>query len=835
MRDRIVCCVILMLCAIVVRGIAPTSTSGEIVINEVAWGGMTDQTQAEWIELCNPGEEAVDVTGWRLVSSDGSPDIMLSGAIFPRSLSDPTAGYYLLERNSDEAAPGVPADQIYAGALSDAGETLFLYDVSGELVDTANASLDPDARPLPWAAGSGRWGNPPYRTMERLDPRAPDLRTSWASFAPSIDLTTDTTDASLLGSPKGENSVFNLVPTGSFRVHPPMPRPEQPATLDAGPSFDPNNAIDRYVWDFGDGSTGEGLTATHTYLVPGEYAVRLIVTDEKGGRDEIVETITVVDSTPPVADFSVFPPEGRRVLRSIDTIRFQDESYDADGELLTWAWSFGDGETSSLQTPTHAYRQPGAYVILLEITDQQGDTDISAQTIHIANQPPIAALSSPDAGFDQHAPARFDAGDSTDVDGEVVSYLWDFDDDDNTDLVTAEPVAEYAFATWGSHSVSVVAVDDLGHASLPASLEITVNAVPVAQFEISVDSTFELEEVRFTSRATDPDGEIASYAWNFGDGATSAEVSPTHTYRASGTYTVALTVRDHRGQQHTASANLAVENLPPTAVLASGRSESMTGDPIHLDASGSTDCSPTGSIARYEWDLGDGEFSQETTEPHFATTFADDGTRDVRVRVTDNLGAVAVSDPVRITITNRAPQVRSISWTPRTPTDADPVVFSSKTHDDDGTVTAWSWTIDCGTPSSSTQDPVTVSFCDDGTYEIRLLVRDNDGAISQEGTVSVHVSNAPPVASFEVSQTSADPPTLRFDASATYDPSPTGRIAHMGWDFGDGTTCPGDCQRESPRIVLHQYAEPGTYEVTLTVLDDQGALHTVQQIVSVHD
>jgi hypothetical protein len=80
----------------------------QVVINEVAWGGTSCCVTREWMELLNTSDEEISLEGWRLVSSDGNPDIPLHGSI-------PAFGYYLLERNDDDAVAGIEADLIYSG------------------------------------------------------------------------------------------------------------------------------------------------------------------------------------------------------------------------------------------------------------------------------------------------------------------------------------------------------------------------------------------------------------------------------------------------------------------------------------------------------------------------------------------------------------------------------------------------------------------------------------------------------------------------------------------------------------------------------------------------
>lgn len=133
----------------------------DVVLNEIAWMGSTASANDEWIELHNNTASPVNLTGWTLRSTDGTPGITLSGTI-------PANGWFLLERTDDTSVPGVAADQIYTGALGNTVEVLELRDPSMQLHDTVDA----------WYAGN----NTTKQTMERVNPLAAGtIASSWAN------------------------------------------------------------------------------------------------------------------------------------------------------------------------------------------------------------------------------------------------------------------------------------------------------------------------------------------------------------------------------------------------------------------------------------------------------------------------------------------------------------------------------------------------------------------------------------------------------------------------------------------------------------------------------
>ena len=171
----------------------PLKEVSVIVINEIAWAGTNASHNDEWIEIFNPGEESIDLTGWKLVADDGTPTINLSGEI-------PARGYYLLERTDDSVISDIAADLVYTGALNNTGEVLRLYDVTGTVFDTVDASSG-------WFAGD----NAEKITMERINPQISGSdKSNWASNNSLKQNGQDADESFINGTPKQLNSADNL-------------------------------------------------------------------------------------------------------------------------------------------------------------------------------------------------------------------------------------------------------------------------------------------------------------------------------------------------------------------------------------------------------------------------------------------------------------------------------------------------------------------------------------------------------------------------------------------------------------------------------------------------
>ena len=241
-------------------------------------------------------------------------------------------------------------------------------------------------------------------------------------------------------------------------------------------------------------------------------------------------------------------------------------SSDADGTIANYAWDFGDntGGATGAQA-SHAFAA-GTYTVTLTVTDNAGATDSASMQIVISatNVAPTANISGPSNGTEGVA-ITFNGSGSTDSDGNIVAYNWDFGD---STAGTGETV-EHVFAA-GSYTITLMVTDNGGaidHATLDVSIVPATNPQPpVANAGGPYNGTVGVA-VQFDGAASnDPDGNITNYAWNFGDGNTGTGVGPVHIYDAPGTYTVQLTVTDNDGQQGTGQATaeiVAAEPPPP--------------------------------------------------------------------------------------------------------------------------------------------------------------------------------------------------------------------------------------------------------------------------------
>ncbi|MEE4299301.1 MAG: PKD domain-containing protein, partial [Pseudomonadales bacterium] len=161
----------------------------------------------------------------------------------------------------------------------------------------------------------------------------------------------------------------NRRPTARFEASPESGAAPLQVRFDAAASSDPDGDIASYRWDFGDGATGAGRTVAHTFTDAGTFTTRLTVTDAVGSSASASRTITV--NALPVARASADRLLGPAPL---DVGFDGSASTDADGEIVDYAWSFGDGTSASGATVTHRYTDSARFDAVLTVTDDLGGT-----------------------------------------------------------------------------------------------------------------------------------------------------------------------------------------------------------------------------------------------------------------------------------------------------------------------------------------------------------------------------------------------------------------------------------------------------------------------------
>lgn len=310
-----------------------------------------------------------------------------------------------------------------------------------------------------------------------------------------------TLNCSFLGNYLGAPSIFTALPSGG-----------------TGPYT--------FLWNFGDGGISSDSVASHQFAGTGAYPVTVTAIDAKGCQASCNIPMDIVVAPQVVSDFTF----NFQSFCGSTNVQFTDFS---TGNVISWHWNFGDGNTSNLQNPTHTYNQAGTYTVMLVASN-----GVNFDTTYAPNAITVEAL--PTAGI--NAVKREDCEpfmvQFQDASSGATSWTWNFGDGGPTSNLQ-NPTHLYSNA--GVYSVSLTVTNNISGCSdqITETNYITVNPSPTAQFSATPLEVCTGEPIKFTDLSTD--GPV-QWQWNFGDGNTSNLQNPSHSYNYPGNFSVFLEV-----------------------------------------------------------------------------------------------------------------------------------------------------------------------------------------------------------------------------------------------------------------------------------------------------
>lgn len=474
-------------------------------------------------------------------------------------------------------------------------------------------------------------------------------------------------------------------------------------------------------------------------------------------------------NAPPAPPVAAFTSSANGLTVSVDGTT----SSDANGPITDYAWDFGDGTTGTGATAQHTYQRTGTYDITLTVTDNSGLTDTETHAVSVTappeNQPPSADFTA----TPNNLTAAFDAAASTDADGSITGYAWDFGDSTTGTGLTAN----HTYAQAGTYAVKLTVTDDDG-ATGSVTKNVTVTAPPA-------DAVL----------AADAFGRNVTGGWGSADTGGSWSVSGGNTNFA---------VNNGSGATNLGAAGASRMGLLSSVSTAANDSRvTVTADKLANGGgmfasllgrrAGTNDYRAKIKVA------GNGVVSLYLTR-----VVSNAETTIVSLSSVPGLTA-AVNDPLTIRL-----QLEGTS-----PTTLRAKVWRSALTEP----STWQLTTTDSTTGLQTAGGVgVVSYLSGSATNAPVVLRYDNLNVTAGGAPA---ANVPPTAAFTATPTGL---TASFDGSASSDSD--GTIAGYAWNFGDGTTGTG-------ATASHTYAAGGTYPVTLTVTDNSGATGTVTQNVTV--
>jgi len=585
----------------------------------------------------------------------------------------------------------------------------------------------------------------------------------------------DSYDTTIAVSP---NPVASFTPSPGFSC-------TVPATISFNNTSQASGAVS-YQWYFGDGGTSNQQNPQHTYTAGGTYYVSLVVTQNSGCRDSMVN-LTPLYIGGPVLDVH----QSDTVFCVYDSVQFW---FFSSTPPVSYQWNFGDGTTSNASPVWHTFPSAGQYAITVTCTDINGC--IGTETINVIVNPQPVANFSPQNVLTCLLPATIQFQDSSIG---ATTWNWNFGDGTNSNL--QNPSHTFAFSS--AYIVNLITTNQFGCTDTFAGT-VAIDP-PKAGFDILPKSGCVPLNVLFssTSSAIEP---ISQYTWNFGAGQGSqvtASPSASHTYSTPGTYIVSLIIETTSGCRDTIIDSVrAGDHVIPSFTYSDDTVCYNT--PVMFT-------STTVGANEWQWIYGDG--TSDTTIENPTHIFADTGTFTVTLIACYNGCCDTLVQQLIITI---LPPIARFAFAPHDCDKPYEITVINTSVESDSSV----WDFGDGTILSSNASPITHVYAARGVYPVKLITYNFTTGCIDSMIVTRVVTD--PVAGFMGSPLSGCYP-LQVAISDTSIDGYT-----YFYSFGDGSDTTGVSS------ISYVYAFPGYYSLMQIITDVYGCPDTMIKNQYVH-
>ena len=529
--------------------------------------------------------------------------------------------------------------------------------------------------------------------------------------------------------------------------------------------------------------------------------MKLVVTDVNGCKDSTTKVITVYGATP---NFNAISTSGCTPF----LVTLNDASV-SDSALVQWTWNFGDGspaQTVNTPSTTHTYTIPGSYDVSMTVTDKNG-------CVKTLNKPAYIQPTFPFPTF---------ANDSLACRGEIVvfntsgtsvanpaTYDWNFGDGTTgTGIVTT-----HVYTADNVYTVTLK-VTDLNGCDSTIQRQIRIQH-PAAAFSDSVLLIgCGVTNMQYTDNSTGL--YIASWQWNFGDGASASTQNPMHAYTVPGTYSVTLITTNIGGCTDTVSNSVIVPG--PTGTFSFSPSIGCPPLTVTFTAVSSTAIS-------YTWDFGDGTVIN-TASPSIQYIYTTDMVATPALLLGSNLPdgtfcQVPAPPAGQVTVVTVIPTLvinvnSATGCVPLTVNFVDASTVPGTIPGD--SINSWSWNF--GDGATSTLENPSHVYSSAGSYPVTLTIGTLGGCTNNNTATPFMITVYPdPIAAFSVNSTSFD---LPFETTIVTNQS-VGASTYS-WNFGDGTAS----TLIDPQ---HLYTQVGTFQIQLVAVTEFGCPDTTLNII----
>ncbi|MDP6909447.1 MAG: PKD domain-containing protein, partial [Flavobacteriales bacterium] len=455
-----------------------------------------------------------------------------------------------------------------------------------------------------------------------------------------------------------------------------------------------SGTITGWQWYFGDGNVSNVQNTSHVYASGGNYTTSLVVTTALGCQDS--SALNVVVYPKPVVDFIAVDA----CLNDINS--FTDQSTIVGSQLTGWNWDFGDNTgTSTQQDPTYLYGTSGQYTVELITTTADGCMDTIEQTVDVHDLP-VADFTFIDICEDDSI--QF-VDLSTIPSGAINSWEWDFGNGNTASVV--DPDYQH-YPADAIYPVTLIVSSGFGCSD---TLEDAIEIFPVPVAEFTFDSACFPLEIQFTDLSNENGAYgLTSWVWEFSDGQTSNQQSPSMDFGMPGTFSAQLLITNSVGCKSTFNAGDAVVHPVPVAEFPQGLATCFE-DTIFFEDQSSIIPITDDVIDTWSWTFDDGNTSDQPSPFH---VYGAHDLYDVAFSVTSNHGCT--HSVTRMVEVYPLPQ---IAFTALPPEGCQPfdVAFDNQTTIESGYfISDFYWDLGNGV-NSTTQSPQT-TYVDSGMYDV---------------------------------------------------------------------------------------------------------------------
>jgi gliding motility-associated-like protein len=550
----------------------------------------------------------------------------------------------------------------------------------------------------------------------------------------------------------------------------------------------PGTRIVNWKWDFGDGGSSTEKNPKYIYRNAGSYTVTLTISTDKGCSKLITKPnyITISEGVKPRFQF-VDPG----VCSAPATINFTNTSTGPSTGTLTYKWDLGNGSTATSIHSGTTYVKNGTYTISLVVTSSEGCADSTRQTISVGKATtdftaPNEICPKTSVSFLNNSSPR------------PIKSHWEFSNGHTDNLRNATT----SFSTPGTYTVKLVNT----YTVCTDTLVRNITVIPGPTIDFTAKDTGRCGppfNVNFNNKST-----ATSYKWDFGDGTTSTDANPSHTYTKYGEFDVTLIATNSQGCTDTLRKPKYIKIIKPIITFPTLPTKGCIPYPFNFAA----DIVMADDVKSYRWDFGDGGSSTEATP---AYTYNRQGTYTVTLTITTSTGCTETFTLPQAVKVGTKP-VANFTYDKSDVCASDRVQFtnlSPKPTDE------WNWFFSDG--SISTDENPLHSFIDTGKVDVKLVVY-NNGCPSDTMIREKLIFVKPSVSKFIYKPDCDDKLVYEF-----FDRS----IAATSWEWKiDGVVF----HQGSNKPPKYKFPGYGTYNVSLTTTNGS-CEHTLTRTITIAD